>query len=113
MHAGCMAHARRKVVETVRGLPKVAQPKRNADQAILLIDPLYDIRYVDGGRISIDAGLVENAIRPFTLARRNWLLSAASKGTTASAWFFSLIGTAKANLIEPYRYLIEVLTKLQ
>ena len=62
--------------------------------------------------IAIDNNLIENAIRPFALGRRNWLFSATPKGATASAWLYSLIESAKANDIEPYRYLQEVFTQL-
>ena len=171
VHAGCIAHARRKFVETVQSLPKAAQAKSEANQAILFIGKLYDIEremkdadhearqaardersrpvltqlrqwlestapavppgslfgkalhylhsqwpnlilYVEDGRIPIDTNLVENAIRPFALGRRNWLFSATPKGATASARLFSLIETAKASRIEPYRYLHDVFTKL-
>ena len=49
------------------------------------------IRYIEDGRIPIDTNLVENAIRPFALGRRNWLFSASPKGAVASARLFSLI----------------------
>ena len=70
------------------------------------------IHYVEDGRIPIDTNVVENAIRPFALGRRNWHFSATAKGATASARLFSLIETAKANRVEPYRYLNAVFTKL-
>ena len=59
-----------------------------------------------------DANLVENAIRPFAPGRRNWLVGASPKGATASAKLFSLIETAKASRIEPYRYPDDVFTTL-
>lgn len=31
------------------------------------------IRYADDGQVAIDTNLAENAIRPFSLGRRNWL----------------------------------------
>jgi transposase len=37
--------------------------------------------------------------------RKNWLFSGVPKGADASAAFFSLIETAKANDLEPYSYL--------
>jgi hypothetical protein len=52
-----------------------------------------------------DNNVAENAIRPFVLGRKNWLFAGAPKGATASATFFSLIETAKANELEPYSYL--------
>ncbi len=70
------------------------------------------IRYIEDGRISIDTNLVEIAIRPFAPGRRNWLVGASPKGATASAKLFSLIETAKASRIEPYRYPDDVFTTL-
>jgi len=44
--------------------------------------------------------------------RKNWLFSQTPKGAHASARIYSLIETARANGIEPYTYMVEVLTKL-
>ena len=70
------------------------------------------IGYLEDGRYPIDNNPVENAIRPFTLGRKNWLFSSSVKGVTASANLYSLIETAKSNGLEPYAYLKHVLTKL-
>ena len=56
--------------------------------------------------------MIENAIRPFVVGRKNWLFSGSPRGAHASATLYSLIETAKANGIEPYRYLRYVFTKL-
>jgi len=69
--------------------------------------------YVEDGRLQPDNNLVENAIRPFVVGRKNWLFSATPDGAHASAALYSLIETAKANNLEPYwylRYLFERLT---
>jgi transposase len=63
------------------------------------------IVYIDAGFLKPDNNVAENAIRPFVLGRKNWLFAGAPKGATASATFFSLIETAKANELEPYSYL--------
>ena len=63
------------------------------------------IRFVDDGLYPIDNNLCENAIRPFVIGRRNWLFADTVGGATASANLYSLIETAKANGIEPFRYL--------
>ncbi|HEY4691146.1 MAG TPA: IS66 family transposase [Anaerolineae bacterium] len=62
-------------------------------------------RFIDDGRFPIDNNACENAIRPFVVGRRNWLFADTVGGATASANLYSLIETAKANGIEPYRYL--------
>ena len=63
------------------------------------------IRYIDDGLIPIDNNMVENAIRPFVIGRKNWLFYDTQDGASASAFFYSLIETAKANGLEPYSYL--------
>ena len=49
--------------------------------------------------------LAENAIRPFAVGRKAWLFADTPAGAKASAIYYSLIETAKANVIEPYEYL--------
>ena len=52
-----------------------------------------------------DNNLAENAIRPFVVGRKNWLFAGHPRGAGASATIYSLIETARANDLEPYRYL--------
>lgn len=70
------------------------------------------IRYVEDGRLEIDNNGVENSIRPFVLGRKNWLFSTTVRGAEASANLYSVIETAKANGLEPYRYLCHLFTEL-
>ncbi|MGH7423258.1 MAG: IS66 family transposase, partial [Candidatus Methylomirabilales bacterium] len=70
------------------------------------------VRFVDDGRYPIDNNACENAIRPFVVGRRNWLFADTVAGATASANLYSLIETAKANGIEPYRYLCALFAAL-
>jgi transposase len=73
---------------------------------------LYLIKYLDAGQFEIDNNEIENAIRPFAVGRKNWLFSSTVEGAEASANLFSLIETAKANRIEPYRYLRYIFERL-
>ncbi|WP_155309823.1 IS66 family transposase [Desulfosarcina ovata] len=61
--------------------------------------------YIEAGFLKPDNNVAENAIRPFVLGRKNWLFAGGPNGADASATFFSLIETAKANCLEPYAYL--------
>ncbi len=61
--------------------------------------------YIEDGCLPIDNNIAENAIRPFVVGRKNWLFAGHPRGADASAAFFSLIETAKANGLEPYAYL--------
>jgi transposase len=70
------------------------------------------IIYLEDGRLRPDNNLVENAIRPFVVGRKNWLFAGSPDGAKASATFFTLIETAKANGLEPYAYLRHIFEKL-
>jgi len=70
------------------------------------------IVYLEDGRLRMDNNLVENAIRPFVIGRKNFLFCDTVNGANASANLYSLIETAKANGIEPYGYLRTVFTEL-
>jgi hypothetical protein len=63
------------------------------------------IRYTQSGLVSPDNNLIENAIRPFVLGRKNWLFSDTPEGAKASAAIYSMVETAKANGHDPYWYL--------
>ena len=68
--------------------------------------------FLDHGEVPISNNLAENAIRPFTLGRKNWLFCDTPKGADASAVVYSLVESAKANGIEPFAYLQHVLVQL-
>ena len=72
----------------------------------------YLIGYLEDGKLNISNCGVENKIRPFAIGRKNWLFSASVEGADASAMFYSLIETAKANDLEPFDWLTKVLEKL-
>ncbi len=70
------------------------------------------IAYTEDGIIRPDNNLVENAIRPFVVGRKNWLFSNTPQGAHASAAVISLIETAKANDLEPFWYLKQLFEQL-
>ena len=70
------------------------------------------ILYLSYGEVYIDNNLVENAIRPFVLGRKNWLFAGSPKGASASAFWYSLIQTAKANNKDPNNFLLQFLKGL-
>ena len=53
--------------------------------------------YFQNGSCAISNNIAENAIRPFTVGRKNWLFSDTPKGAKASADIYSIVETAKAN----------------
>ena len=68
-------------------------------------------KYLEHGMLDIDNNWCENQIRSFALGRKNWLFMGNAKGAWASSIIYSLVVTAKANGIDPWRYLVDVLAK--
>lgn len=69
--------------------------------------------YLQDGRVEIDNNLLENAIRPFALGRKNWLFAGSPSGAKAGAVLYSLIETCKANHVEPYKYFCKMLHQIR
>ncbi len=70
------------------------------------------VRYLEDGRLSIDNNMVENAIRPFAVGRKNWLFSDSVAGAKASAAIYSVMVSAKLNGHNEYAYFRYLLEKL-
>ncbi len=68
--------------------------------------------YLEHPEMAPDNNSAENAVRPFVVGRKNWLFFGTPKGAKASADLYSLIETAKANGLEPYRYLRYLFEKI-
>ncbi len=68
--------------------------------------------YVDDGRLEISNNAAENAIRPVTLGRKNWLFAGSDAGGNRAAIFYTLIRSAKLNGLEPEAWLRDVLTRI-
>lgn len=69
----------------------------------------YMENYLLDGRCSLSNNAAENAIRPFTVGRKNWLFADTPNGASASAAIYSLVETAKANGLNVYAYLQHLL----
>ena len=69
-------------------------------------------RYVNDGRINIDNNLIENAIRPLALGRRNYLFCGNDASAYRAAIVYSLISTCKAVDVDPRTWMEDVLRKI-
>jgi len=69
-------------------------------------------RYLDDGRFEIDNNLVENAIRPVALGRKNYLFAGSHNGAERAAILYTLISTAKLHGHDPYEYLKDVISRI-
>jgi transposase len=59
------------------------------------------IAFLDDGRIEMDTNVVERAVRPITLTRKNALFAGSDGGARHWAIAMTLIQTAKLNGVEP------------
>ena len=66
--------------------------------------------YCADGRLEISNNAAENAVRPVSLGRKNWLFAGSDAGGERAAIFYTLIRSAKMNGLEPEAYLRDVLT---
>lgn len=68
--------------------------------------------FLSDGNVPPDNNYAEQAIRPFTIGRKNFVLMESDHGARASAKIYSIIETAKANELNTYQYLELLLTEL-
>ena len=67
------------------------------------------VAYLKDGDLEIDNNIIERAIRPVALGRKNWLFSGSEVGAQTAALVISLVGCCKLSNIEPSKYLRNVL----
>ncbi len=66
------------------------------------------IVYCEHGQLNISNVLAENAIRPYVIGRKAFLFCNTPAGANACATFYTLVETAKANGMDPYRYVLHL-----
>ena len=69
--------------------------------------------FLEDGDIPMDNNATESALRSFCLHKHTWKLIDSLDGANASAIIYSITETAKANNLNPFRYLEHVLTVLK
>ncbi len=70
------------------------------------------VAFLDDGRIDMDTNVVERAIRPNTLNRKNALFAGSDGGARHWAIAMTLIQTAKLNDVDPMAWLTDVLERV-
>jgi transposase len=68
--------------------------------------------YLGEGQVEIDNNLVENAIRPTALGKKNWMFIGRAHTGERSAIIYSLIESCRRRGIDPHEYLTDVLTRI-
>lgn len=69
-------------------------------------------RYVTDGRFCIDNNLIENAIRPLALGRKNYLFCGNHDAAVRAAIVYSLVDTCKAVGKDPRAWMEDVLVRI-
>jgi transposase len=68
--------------------------------------------YLTDGRVEIDNNLVENAIRPTAIGKKNWLFVGEADAGKRSAIVYTVIECCRRRGLNPFAYLRDVLTRL-
>jgi transposase len=97
----------KKVAPTLRPSSKLAE----AINYVLNRWPAM-IRYTEDSRYAIDNNLIERMLRPAVIGRKNYLFFGSDVGADAAAIWYTLIQSARRNLVDILPYLTDVLTRL-
>ncbi len=68
--------------------------------------------YLYDGHLEIDNNLVENAIRPLAIGRKNYLFAGSHDAARRAAMFYSFFGTCRRHNINPFDWLKDVLERI-
>ncbi len=72
----------------------------------------YLCTFLYHGEVEASNNQVENAQRGIVVGRKNWLFCDTPKGAEASVISYSILETAKANRLNPEKYLMHIFTVL-
>jgi len=68
--------------------------------------------YAQDGRLQIDNNLVENAIRPVAIGRKNYMFAGSHNGARRAAMLYSFLGNCKINKVNPFEWLQDILRRM-
>jgi transposase len=68
---------------------------------------------LEHARVDLDNNIIERAIRPIAVGRKNWMFAGSDEGAQRSALVMSLVGTCKMLGIDPAEYLADVLLRVK
>lgn len=120
LRAAVRAHQSRMIVERLhKALVRLKASHRHLPQSLLGQAIDYALGqwatleiFLNDGRVEIDNNLVENAIRPTAIGKKNWLFIGAGEAGERSAIIYTVIESCRRRGIDPYAYLRDVLTRL-
>lgn len=91
-----------------------ALPQSDLGKAIAYMQTRWETLkvFADHGELEIDTNLVENAIRPVAVGRKNYLFAGSHDGAKRLALFYTLVNNAKSAGLNPETYLREVISRI-
>lgn len=102
-----------------RALVRLKSSGRHLPQSLLGIAMDYALGqwptleiFLRDGRVEIDNNLVENAIRPTAIGKKNWLFVGQAQAGERGAILYTIVESCRRRGIDPYAYLQDVLTRL-
>jgi len=89
-------------------------PKSPVGEAMTYVLPRWEgfVRYCENGMLSIDNNLSERTLRLCAIGRKNWMFLGSDRGGKAAAVHYTLMASCKANTVEPFAYIRDVLDRL-
>ena len=92
-----------------------ALPKGRLGTAITYLDNQMPRlrRCLENARVDLDNNIIERAIRPIAIGRKNWLFAGSDEGARRAALVMSMVGTCKMRGIDPAQYLADVLLRVK
>ncbi|KAB2690365.1 IS66 family transposase, partial [Brucella intermedia] len=96
-----------KTLQRVSGKSKLAEALRYAISRRANFE-----RFLADGRIELDSNIVERAIRPQAITRKNSLFAGSDGGGRTWATIATLLQTAKMNNIDPLAWLTQTLVRI-
>lgn len=94
--------------------PKIVVKKSPIAQAMAYFLPRHEklCLYTKDARLNIDNNMVENAIRPVAVGRKNYLFAGSHEAAQRAAMIYSLLATCKLHDINAYYWLRDVLENM-
>ena len=96
-----------KTLPRISGKSKLAEAIRYATSRRSIFE-----RFLTDGRIELDNNIVERAIRPQTITRKNSLFAGSDGGGKTWATIATLLQTAKMNNVDPQAWLAQTLERI-
>lgn len=122
-----MSHDERYAMRIEKSLPIINEIGAYIYQQKSMVTPLSPIgkafeycsnrwtslqNYLKNGMLEIDSNLVENAIRPLALGRKNYLFAGSHESAQNIAMFYSFFATCKNHNIDPQKWLTYVIKNI-